>query len=174
MKALLILDIQNDFTGPAARMPVDPQQAAQMIAHLNSIINRTGNEMEIIYIGNEFPAWDPGNLFRRFAAIRGSAGAKQDERLVAKGDCYFSKKSSSAFSNPSLDTYLKTKQVDELVITGVFAEACVWQTMKAAIRKGYRVGTIADCVAAASDAKRTKMLGVYRKAGITVADEWTN
>ena len=76
-KALLVLDIQNDFTGDRAKMPVDGQQVGTVIKNLNKIIDRAKDiGLTIIYIGNEYSKFDILNIFRNFASLKGTAGAQ--------------------------------------------------------------------------------------------------
>lgn len=49
------MDIQNDFTGENAKMPVDKNQAIQIITNLNKLIDKADtSKTEIIYLGNEY------------------------------------------------------------------------------------------------------------------------
>lgn len=165
-KALLILDIQDDFTGNYARMPMDIIQTNEMIHNLNKLITSLDrSSCEIIYIGNEFSKFDFLNIFRNFAAVKGTKGIKQDSRLKIISDNYFPKKRENAFTNPSFDAFLKSKSVTELFISGLMAEACVYSTTKAAIKKGYKVNMLIDCIVTTSNRKRDKMLPKYVKAG---------
>jgi len=165
-KALLILDIQDDFTGNNARMPMDTFQTNQMINNLNNLVtNLDESSYEIIYIGNEFSKFDFLNIFRNFAAMKGTKGIKQDSRLKIISGNYFPKNKENAFTNPSLDAFLKSKSVTELFISGLKAEACVFSTTKGAIKNGYKVNVLTDCIATTSNRKRDKMLQRYVKAG---------
>ncbi|HVT86058.1 MAG TPA: isochorismatase family protein [Chitinophagaceae bacterium] len=165
-KALLILDIKDDFTGNNARMPMDTIQTDQMIHNLNNLVtNLDTSSYEIIYIGNEFSKFDLLNIFRNFAAIKGSQGIKQDSRLKIVSANYFPKNRENAFTNPFLDAFLKSKSVSELFISGLKAEACVYSTTKGAIKNGYKVNVLTDCIATTSNRKRDKMLQKYVKAG---------
>lgn len=165
-QALLIIDIQNDFTGDKAKMPVNKVQAQQMIDNLNRVIDHADKQkIEIIYIGNEYSKWDFINLFRNFAAIKGTDGTKQDNRLHVVTDKYFSKKRGNAFSNPAIDTYLQSMNVVELYIAGLKAEACVLATVKGALYRKYQVNVLTDCIATNSDKKREKMIIKYEKIG---------
>lgn len=165
-KALLILDIQDDFTGNNARMPMDTFQTNQMIHNLNNLVtNLDTSSYEIVYIGNEFLKFDFLNIFRNFAAIKGTKGIKQDNRLKIISDNYFPKNKENAFTNPSLDAFLKSKSIKELFISGLMAEACVYSTTKGAIKNGYKVNVLTDCIATTSNRKRDKMLQKYVKAG---------
>lgn len=165
-KALLILDIQDDFTGNDARMPMDAVQTEDMINNLNNLVASLDSSFgEIVYIGNEFSKYDLLNIFRNFAAIKGTKGTRPDRRLKIVSGNYFSKNKENAFKNPSLDAFLKSKAITELFISGLKAEACVYSTAKGAIKNGYKVNVLTDCIATTSDKKRSKMLQKYLKAG---------
>lgn len=175
MKALLILDIQNDFTGENARMPVHKNQAAVMIQTLNGLTAKAADaRIEVIYIGNEFSKNDPLNIFRNFAAIKGKPGSAMDSRLNMINDIYFTKNRSSAFTNKALLKFLQERNITSLIITGLYAEACVWQTMKSALKNNFTVSTIADCVASKTDRKRERMLQRYSRNNIEVLREMNN
>lgn len=174
-KALLIIDIQNDFTGEKARMPVDSGQAETMITHLNRLTEALDPaETEVIYIGNEYEKWDLLNVFRNFAALKGSEGAKLDQRLRKAGEVYFSKKRGNAFSNPDLGAYLRKVGVSDLYISGLKADFCVYATVKAALKQNYTTTVLTDCIATTSEKKRQSMIGKYRKLGANTlkSDQW--
>ena len=165
-RALLILDIQDDFTGNNAKMPMDSVQTNQMIQNLNNLLTKLApSNYEIIYIGNEFSRFDFLNLFRNFAAIKGTRGTKQDSRLNIISENYFPKNKENAFTNPALDSFLKSKSVKELFISGLKSEACVYSTTKGALKNGYKVNVLTDCISTTSDKKRDRMLAKYMKVG---------
>lgn len=165
-KAILIIDIQNDFTGDNARMPVDPQQAQRMIFNINKLLDKVDRlKTQVVYIVNEYSRYDPFNIFRNFAAISGSTGAKPDLRLHIVSDVFFSKQKGNAFSNPGLDVYLKSQHVDEIYVCGLFAGACVYATVKGALKNNYKVNVLTDCIAAGSNRKLEKAIRKYEKAG---------
>jgi nicotinamidase-related amidase len=165
--ALLILDIQNDFTGENAKKPVLKSQVAPMIANINTLLNRKSTyDLTVIYIVNEYSKFDILNIFRNFSALKGTDGAKIDIRLQIVSDHIFSKEKGNAFSNPNLDIFLRKKNIKHLYISGLYAEFCVWQTMKFALKKQYKVSAITDCIASKNDLTRQKMIEKYRKVGI--------
>ena len=70
-KALLVIDIQNDFTSDIARMPVDVNQCESIIFKINNLIDSASEKkMTVIYIGNEYSKFDLWNIFRNFASIK--------------------------------------------------------------------------------------------------------
>jgi nicotinamidase-related amidase len=165
--ALLILDIQNDFTGENAKKPVLKSQVAPMIANMNALLNRKSNhDLTVIYIVNAYSKFDILNIFRNFSAIKGTEGADLDLRLQIISDHIFSKEKGNAFSNPNLDIFLRKNNIKHLYISGLYAEFCVWQTIKSALKKEYKVSVLTDCIASQNDLTRQKMIEKYRKFGI--------
>ncbi len=166
-KALLIIDIQNDFTAEHARMPVDKTQAVQMIANLNRLIdNATAHNLLIIYIGNEYKKFDVLNVFRNFAAIENTDGAKQDQRLHVANEHYFSKRRGNAFSNLALIHLLQKENITELLIAGLYAEHCVYGTVKGALKHNFVPTVLTDCIASKTDKKLESTIGKYVKLGV--------
>jgi nicotinamidase-related amidase len=170
--ALLVIDIQKDFVGDQARMPVANHQIAPMIDNINTMIEKAKKaEMPIIYIGNEFEKTQfVSNWFRHNAAIKNSLGAELDERLLIVNDLYFSKKQGDALSNSRLVHYLEVNHIEHLMLTGLFAEGCITATAKGARRRNYKVTVIRDAVAGATDNKREKSLRRLASGGISILD----
>ena len=90
--ALLIVDIQNDFTGVNGKYPIDRSQSDEIINNINKLINNAQQlNLTVVYIGNEYSLFDPLNIFRNFSAIAGSDGAKLNPKLTVKNKNYFTK-----------------------------------------------------------------------------------
>lgn len=169
--ALLILDMQEDFLGVDAKMPILREQIPALTAVVNSLIDefeRTGQE--IIYIKSEFPKIALGNRIRHHAAIKGSPGTNIYGKIRISGRTVFSKKTPDAFSNPEFAAYLEAHQVQRLVITGVFADQCVLSTTMAALDRNYRITFVRNGVGARSDKDVTKACEKVKKRGAEVID----
>jgi nicotinamidase-related amidase len=170
-QALFIIDIQNDFTGQNAKMPIDKAQADEIIKNINKLIEHAQwLHLAVMYIGNEYSLFDPLNLFRNFAAIKGSEGANLDPRLIVINRNYFTKSKSDAFSNPELMEFLKHNEIGEVLVAGVYAEACILQTVKGAMKNGLRVKVLADGIGTRSQEKRQICLKRYIKTGAEVVE----
>ncbi len=165
--ALLIMDVQEDFTGPEAKMPVDSVQAELMIENLNTIINSGASpRFHIIYIQNVFPRNDIiANFFRHNAAVEGHQGISFDERLLQIEAPVFRKSVPDAFSNTDFEKYLIKNRIDTLYLTGVFADQCVFWTAKSALNRGYSVNYIIDAVASGKPKKVDKVADEISRAG---------
>jgi nicotinamidase-related amidase len=167
--ALLIIDVQKDFTQSSGRLPVDLNHAEQMIANINAIVASTDRETLLpIYIGNEFRPLDPLNIFRNFAAIRGTEGCGLDPRLKIVGDMYFSKEEGDSLSNPALVSFLRQSKIDHLYLTGLQAEACVYRTFRGALKHGFSCSVIEDAIASKTEAKRQSMLKKFASQGASI------
>ncbi len=171
-KAILIVDIQNDFTGQNAKMPVDSIQGTKMINNLNKIIDKSKElDLTVIYIGNEYSKFDILNIFRNFASIKGTDGAKLDERLHISTKNYFHKTKGNAFSNPNLVKFLKEQNITEIFIGGLYAEACIYATTKGALKSNYKTTVITDCIATKTEKKRIKMIKKYKQIGAETIEQ---
>jgi nicotinamidase-related amidase len=176
-RALLVVDIQNDFTGQRAKLPIDKLQTNEIIANINKLIEYAQQlRFVVVYIGNEFALYNPLNIFRNFAAIKGSQGAKLDPKLVVVNNNYFPKQTGDAFSNPDLIDFLKRNKIREILLTGVKAEACTLHTTKGALRNSLAVKVVADAVGTKSQKKWQACLDRYSQIGaeIVVADQLIN
>ncbi len=166
-KALLILDIQKDFTDSRARMPVDSSQAKRIIENINRLIDEAKrNGTVVIYVKNAFSRFDfIGNLFRNNAALKDSLGSDFDTRLNVVNQNIFKKSRPDAFTNRDLDMFLVNREIDEIFVTGVFADQCVLSTSKSAIRRGIKINLIQDAVGAKNDKVVLKAVEKVRKVG---------
>ncbi|MFE3577424.1 cysteine hydrolase family protein [Lysinibacillus sp. NPDC059133] len=155
-QALLILDVQNDYFSDQARMPVAKNQIEPTLNCINNLIKRAEkSNVHIIYIRNEFERTHVlSNLLRKFTALKGSKGAELDERLLRVEGVYFSKNKADAFNNPSLVTYLKNNDINQLIVTGAFIEGCVTATVKGALARNFAVTVVRDAVAGATDQRK--------------------
>lgn len=170
--AVLVLDIQKGFIGDRARFPVAKHHIEQMLEKVNRIVEQADQQrIPVVYIGNEYePKQFIVNFLTKNSAVKGSEGAELDERLVRVSDLYFSKNKGNALSNSELVSFLMKKEVKHLVITGLFAEACVAATALDSIRKSFAVTVVSDAVASATDTKREKALTYLQSKGINVVD----
>jgi maleamate amidohydrolase len=170
--AVLVLDIQKGFISEKARMPVAKHQIEPMLDSVNNIVEKADSQgIPVVYIGNEYePSQFIVNFLTKKSAVKGSEGAELDERLLRVNDIYFSKNKGNALSNLELVSYLTTNEVKHIVITGVFAEACVAATALDSIRRNFTVTVVSDAVASASDTKREKSLNYLHSKGIAIID----
>jgi nicotinamidase/pyrazinamidase len=179
-KALLVIDIQEDFTGTTARPPYPFKNSEQLIATVNALTEEASKrDVLIVYVRQEFSGlWGTmmsGMISTMLSgkisggtALKGSPGAEIDQRIAILTDYVFTKSKGDAFSNPELDALLIEQQVSELYLVGLDAEYCVHNTAQGALNRGYAVNIITDAVALGHEEKWEELLQQYREEGITL------
>ena len=177
-KALLVIDIQEDFTGTTARPPYPLKNSEQLIATVNRVIEEACKQKIImVYIRQEFSGLGGAMLsgmistmlsgkISKGTAIKGNPGTEIDKRIAIMSDYVFPKPRGDAFSNPEIEALLIEHQVNELYLVGLDAEYCVHVTAKGALNRGYTVNIITDAVALRDEEKREELLQQYREEGI--------
>ena len=167
-KAQLVIDIQEDFTGEAAKVPY--KNSGRMISTANAVIEGASTKnISIIYICNEFNHFLDrviAMLIFRGSAIKGASGTRIDERIVTKSGLNFSKHRADAFSNPALEKELAAQGVNELYLVGLDAAGCVDRTAKGALNRGYRVNVVEDSVVTRFEKKWDALLKQWDQLGI--------
>ncbi|MHB8627819.1 MAG: cysteine hydrolase family protein [Aggregatilineales bacterium] len=167
--ALLAIDFQVDFLDSHGRYPVAIHQIAPMLTTTNRLIAAAlSYGTMVIYIGNEYSPRDLLNMFRNSAAIKGSSGVRIDPRLTHINDHYFAKDKSSAFTNSKLDVFLHEQGIKQLLLTGVYATACVRRTAMDGLKHGYQVSIVSDAIADKSDQHRDAGLKELERKGVHI------
>jgi len=168
---LLVMDMQEDFLGEKAKMPIKKEQIPAVTAVVNSLIDEfEKNGQQIIYIKSEFPKIALGNRIRHHAAIVGSPGTNIYGKIRISGEIIFSKKKPNAFSNPDFEKYLVDNQVSQLVITGVYADQCVLDTALGALDRKYQVKFVRNGVGSSSEEAVNKACEKVKKRGAEVIE----
>ena len=138
-EALLIIDVQNDyFPGGANELshPLDAEKRIQRLITESRLCGRP-----VIYIQHFNPLGD--TFF-----LEGTFGAEISDRIrPAENDKVIVKRYPNSFLETELDDYLKSLQVDTLIICGMMTHMCVDTTVRAAMDYGYQVKLAADACA---------------------------
>jgi nicotinamidase-related amidase len=79
--------------------------------------------------------------------------APQPGDIVVEG-----KRGLDTFASTNLDFILRSKGISTIVLGGFLTNCCVESTMRSGYENGYRVLTLADCVAATSQAEHDNAL----------------
>jgi ureidoacrylate peracid hydrolase len=183
--ALIVVDVQNDFVSPegsAGKRGEDVSAAVAMVPRLLRLIEharRVG--LTVVYIRTTHSEWTdtPSWIFRGSqksglnTCREGSWGAEfyegisplPSERVVFKHRY-------SAFINTDLNTVLKAKGIQSVLVTGVATNVCVETTARDAYMFDYYVTMVEDC-AAAYDAKlhMTTLENMRRHFGLVASSD---
>ncbi|HXG50116.1 MAG TPA: isochorismatase family cysteine hydrolase [candidate division Zixibacteria bacterium] len=161
LAALLVVDVQNDFVSPegsAAKRGEDVTAALAMVPRLIRLIDearRVG--LTVVYIRTTHSEWTdtPSWVYRSSqrsglnTCREGTWGAefydgiapRPSERVVIKHRY-------SAFINTDLNTVLRARGIESVLVTGVATNVCVETTARDAYMYDYYVTLIEDCSAA--------------------------
>jgi nicotinamidase-related amidase len=173
--AFLFIDMQNDFVSPKGKMAsfgfeigevrdsVEPMrrllEAARdggyLVIH-TAVINE---------LGHNSAAWT-AFWGEPTVTLPGSWGATHiDELAPAEGEPVIVKYAYGAFVGTNLDTMLRSRGIDTLVVAGTDLNICAGDTLHHAFALGYNVVGVADCLACFSkhDRQHARQL---REAGL--------
>jgi nicotinamidase-related amidase len=167
-KALIVIDLQEDYTGPHAKQPY--AEPAKLVAAANQLVDAaSAGGWPVFLVRVTMPDdWVHG-LMTGFTAIAGTPGANFDARLDRPtGAIEITKTYSDAFSNPLLDRELAAKNVGQLYVAGLDARFCVKQTIGGALNRGYTVNAVGDAIATRHGTPLAELLDGYRAKGAVV------
>jgi len=164
-KALIVIDLQEDYTGPHAKQHYP--NPAFLIAANNQLIAaaQTGGWL-VALVRVAFPDdWLHGMLSGH-TAVAGTKGAELDARLRRPpGFLEIVKTRSDSFTIPTLDAQLDAHQVGELYIGGVDAGYCVKQTIAGARNRGYAVHVVREAISTSHSTPLEELIRGYERKG---------
>lgn len=140
-KALIIIDIQNDYFENGAIPLVNPVEASlsarKVIEHFRA------NNLPIAHIQHVSANPEEMPIF-----IEGTKGVEFHENVKPlDGEKVFQKYFPNSFRETGLLDYLKENDVTEVVITGMMTHMCIDATTRAAFDFGYKCTVIGDACA---------------------------
>lgn len=158
---LLVVDVQNDFVsskGSAAQRGEDVSAPQAMVPSLVRLIEEARSvSMPLIYIKTTHSEWtdSPSWIYRKSqqSALKscreGSWGAEfYDGIAPLPGERVVIKHRYSAFINTDLNTVLRAKGIQSVLVSGVATNVCVETTARDAFMFDYYVTFVEDCSAA--------------------------
>jgi nicotinamidase-related amidase len=137
MKALIIIDMLNDFvTGP-----LKCDRAQRIIPHIHHLMDHFHKKKMPVIFANDshFPTDFEMDKWGAHA-IEGTEGAKVIPELAPQNsDIIVGKHVYSSFFETPLDSILRSRKVDTVVLTGLHTHLCVRHTAADAFFRGYKV-----------------------------------
>ena len=185
--ALIIIDMQKDFLYPdgyGAFLGNDVTLLQRTIAPIQALLAAArGRGMLVIHTREGHLAdlsdcpptklnrWPPGNRIGDMGPmgrilVRGEAGhAIVDELAPAPGELVIDKPGKNAFYATDLEEVLRTRDIRNLLVTGVTTDVCCSATVIAANDRGYNAIVLRDCVASYSPTRHAAVLDVIKAQG---------
>ena len=153
IKALVVIDIQNDIT----------KHYRDIIDTVNAAIDWAMDlGMTVIYIKHN--DLSPGT--RTFKPD--TKGAELAPELKVVSNHIFVKTKANALTSEALSEFIRSKDIREFYITGADATACVKSTCFNMAKAGYTVHVVSDCVTSYDLKKLPEMLSYYAEKGCEV------
>ena len=140
-RALLIVDIQNDYFAGGAYPLVAPEVAAAAAARVLAVFRGSGEP--VIHMQH---VWDaPEASFMR----PGTRGVETHDSVApVAGETVLQKAEPNSFLGTGLADALDSLGVDRLVVAGMMTSMCIDSTVRAAAERGLEVQLVHDACAA--------------------------
>lgn len=188
--ALLVIDAQHGFTSPEgtfAERGMDISMAADAKPRVQSLIE-TAREAEIpVMFTRTVRRADgkdaPGEVFDILPAAyqdygeatlrAGTPDVEYSEGIEPKPDEYeVTKQFENAFHGTRLETYLRTEDIDTLLVCGFVSNVCVESTVRGAHERGFNVILVEDCCGSYEEQMHNALVhNVEYIYGVTVREE---
>lgn len=164
--ALLVVDVQNDFTHPdgaVAERGVDMSALTALPDKVARVVDLArGAGVMVVWIQNtvlenalgESPAWHASRIRKGWSSqytMDGSWGQQFSAPLEPQpGEPIVQKLRSSSFIRTPLEGILKGKGIECLVVVGCMTDACVESTVRNALHLDFYPTIVPDALAASS------------------------
>ena len=153
VKALVIIDIQNDIT----------KHYRDIVSNINAAIDWAVSEgMHVVYIKHN-------NITASTHTFKpGTRGEELVPELKVVSNNIFVKTKSNALTSEAFATFIAENSITEFYIVGADATACVKSTCFNMRKAGYTVHVLSDCITSYDLKKLPEMLAYYEKQGCEV------
>jgi nicotinamidase-related amidase len=140
-RALLIIDIQNDYFPGGAYPLVEPEAAAEAAGRVLGRFRDAGEPLEHLQ-----HVWDAAEA--QFMRPRTEAIEIHPSVAPADGERVIEKAAPNGFLGTPLEEHLRDAGIDELVVAGMMSSMCVDATVRSAAERGFTVTVVHDACAA--------------------------
>ncbi len=149
--ALLVVDFIVGFTDPNSPLGGDFSSQLAVTAQLQTAFRKSG--LPVVYTTVEYKEdlSDGGVFVKKVPSLgilrKGSPNCAVDERIKPlTGEYVVSKNYASAFFGTDLDSYLRARDVDTVVITGATTSGCVRASAVDSLQYAYYTIVVSDGV----------------------------
>ncbi|WP_269583566.1 cysteine hydrolase family protein [Roseibium sp. Sym1] len=141
--ALVVIDVQEDFTRNTGRHAFDPEKRDAALGAISREIETSrAAGHEVAFIRNVFRDWPVVVAMKLTAGGVGTPGREglKFDRTLDVGDApQFEKSIGDTFSCPDFEAWLAEKRIGRLILVGLDSCYCVQLTAMGALARGYAV-----------------------------------
>ncbi len=172
-KALIIIDLQNDFLPPNGALAVPGGD------EIIPIINQLMPKFEHVFATQDwhpknhtsFASWPPHCLQDTFGAeLSNLLNQNSIEKVFRKGTHAEIDSYSALLKETGLAEYLNQKGITDLYFAGLATDYCVFYSVLDALKLGFRVNVIQDACRAIGIQASERALEKMRKKGAKIVD----
>lgn len=160
-KYLLVLDLQDYYL----RNSLDSIDAKNYISKVNYLISRADTN-KVIYVKSVHKVLNL-SLKSPFIYVSVDTIAMQlYNGLNIVNDNIYTKEKPNAFSVTELKEYLKTNNITEIVIIGLMAEECVYETSIGGVENGIEIYIVPEAIIGKSLKSKEKIIKKLQAKGV--------
>ncbi|CTQ52684.1 Isochorismatase family protein [Roseibium album] len=171
--ALIVIDVQEDFTRNTGKQAFDPIVRDAALAAINLEIETARSlGTDVVFIKNVFRDWPvivTMKLLAKGIGTPGRVGLRIDGVLDVGNAPIFEKSIGDTFSNPEFEAFLADRKIGRLRLVGLDACHCVQLTARGALSRGYQVEIAEPSVLTATPQKWPPLKQQLDAAGVAFA-----
>lgn len=171
--ALVVIDVQEDFTRNTGKHAYDPEQRDAALAAISREIEASrAAGHRIAFIRNVFRDWPvivAMKLVGGGIGTPGRDGLKLDSTLDVRDAPDFEKAVGDTFSSAPFETWLAENNVGRLILVGLDTCHCVQLTARGALARGYDVEIREPATLTTTPDKWTPLRAELGAAGVVIA-----
>lgn len=142
-RALVVIDVQEDFTRNTGRHAYDPGERDRVLAAIgNEIEKARSSGDDVVFVRNVFRGWPVVMTMKLVAGgigTPGRDGLRIDRAISVGTDPVFEKSIGDSFSSPDFERFLQERKIGRLTLVGLDACHCVQLTARGALARGFDV-----------------------------------
>ncbi|MFZ5942253.1 MAG: isochorismatase family protein [Bacteroidota bacterium] len=158
---LMVVDVQSQFySDPALKEGAD-----EMLKNINLLIGQTHPDKVIYVLGT-------GKVLsislKGIKVLPMTTTPEADSALKIVNDQFFTKTEGDCFTLDSLNAFLAAREVKDILLVGLMAEECIFNTAIGGKIRGYNITVIPEALLSRSETKKGRALQKMEKKGVGI------
>lgn len=158
---LMVVDVQPLFYSD----PELKEDADEMLKNINLLIGQTHPDKVIYVLGT-------GKVLsislKGIKVLPMTTTPEADSALQIVNDCFFTKTEGDCFTLDSLNDYLSAREVKDILLAGLMAEECIYNTAIGGKSRGYNISVVPEALLSRSETKKARALEKLEKKGVGI------
>jgi nicotinamidase-related amidase len=155
---LIVLDIQEFHK----KNKLQDSTVKEMIRNVNSLISHFDTS-KVIYVKAAGKAL---NITLKGFSVDTLPAPPFDINLAIVGSNIFTKIEGDAFTSPELISFLESRNAKEIVLTGLMAEKCIYDTALGGKSRGYDMKIVPESIVGTTPKKKETAINEMKEKGI--------